>query len=282
MQRIRQLPCPLFAERISFMPTQLQNYDTSQDALTIFFDEQKEQNSIEEWMADLFDEGQAVYLRNSQMDGLALFSHIQGLIREGEALFSRSRRMLFCYYLPLEDLTEQWVNDFFTRAEEFKKYVPINNSFDQHYMICFSLATNFIPAEKHNELARLLVRLGMENTIISHQIYLLRIAGFQEYTSQEHAMVQLIHLLSRADYHKIRQTKAGNTVRMIDYADYYEDRAIKCDTRIKEIDAWEAGANDPGLAGILGMIKNITNPAVEKLQSASREFRKKRDRKSVV
>ena len=87
------------------MSTQLQNFDTNQDALTIFFDLQSEQNMIDIWMKELFEEGQSLYL-NKEMDGNSLFAHLRDLIREGELLFPNSGRMLFCYYLPLENLTE--------------------------------------------------------------------------------------------------------------------------------------------------------------------------------
>jgi hypothetical protein len=258
------------------MSTQLQNFDTNQDALTIFFDLQSEQNMIDIWMKELFEEGQSLYL-NEEMDGNSLFAHLRDLIREGELLFPNSGRMLFCYYLPLENLTEEWINDFFERAESLQKAVEVNNSFDQHHMICLSRATyENISDERREELAKLIIRLAKEKPLVSHQVYLLRISGFQEYTSQEHAMVQLLHMLSRRDYHKLRQqVKAGTTIKMFDYVDYYEDRAANCVEKIKKIDEWENQAVDPKMAKTIVMIRDTNNPSIEALQNASREFRKK-------
>ncbi len=256
------------------MSTQLQNYSKTQDALTLFFDLQTEKNSIKLWMNELFDEGQALYL-TEKMDGVTLFNHLQKLLNDGEALLPMNSRILFCYYLPLEDLTEEWIMDFFERAETFKKFVPLENSFNQHYIICLSCATNHIPEDKHEELARLMLRLGKENPIVSHQIYLIRVAGFQEYTNQEHALVQMLHMLSREDYHKIRQPKAGSAIRMLDYADYYEDRALRCDEKIREINYWENQSNDHGLANTYKIINQVKDPAIDTLRNSSREFRKK-------
>ena len=259
------------------MPTNLDNFNTSQDALTIVFNEQPEQNMIESWIDSLFEEGQYLYFDRGEFSGNGkdLFKYLQKQIRDGEALMPDSQRMLMCYYMPLEELTEEWVDTYFERAREMRKYVQVSNSFDQHYMLCFSLRVNMLDEEDYDRIADLLLRLGTQDRMISQQIYLLRVSGFQEFTSQEHAMVQLLHLLSRKDYHKIQPQRYATVIRMLDYLDYYEDRARNCSDMIEKLSAWDTGANDPDLAGVISSIKMNLQPAAVLLHEAGRTFRRK-------
>ncbi len=259
------------------MPTNLDNFNTSQDALTVFFNEQPEQNMTESWISSLFEDGQYLYFDRGEFsgNGKELFKYLQKQIRDGEALMPDSQRMLMCYYMPIEELTEEWVDTYFERAREMRKYVQVANPFDQHYMLCFSLRVNMLDEEDFDRIAAQLLRLGTQDRMISQQIYLLRVSGFQEFTSQEHAMVQLLHLLSRQDYHKIQAQRYATAIRMFDYLDYYEDRARNCSEMLAKLSAWDSGANDPDLSGAISSIKMNLQPAVVLLREAGRTFRRK-------
>ena len=259
------------------MPTNLDNFNTSQDALTVFFNEQPEQNMTESWISSLFEDGQYLYFDRGEFSGNGkdLFKYLQKQIRDGEALMPDSQRMLMCYYMPIEELTEEWVDTYFERAREMRKYVQVANPFDQHYMLCFSLRVNMLDEEDFDRIAAQLLRLGTQDRMISQQIYLLRVSGFQEFTSQEHAMVQLLHLLSRQDYHKIQAQRYATAIRMFDYLDYYEDRARNCSEMLAKLSAWDSGANDPDLSGAISSIKMNLQPAVVLLREAGRTFRRK-------
>ena len=123
----------------SAMPTNLENFNTSQDALTIVFNEQPGQNMIESWIGSLFEEGQYLYFDRGEFSGNGkdLFKYLQKQIRDGEALMPDSQRMLMCYYMPLEELTEEWVDTYFERAREMRKYVQVSKRIMTELPICF-------------------------------------------------------------------------------------------------------------------------------------------------
>ena len=259
------------------MSTQLEYFDTSQDALTLVFNEQPEQNLIESWMNTLFEEGQYLYFDRGGFSGSGrdLFNYLLARTKVGEALMPSSQRLLICYYLPLEELTEEWVDSYFERAKEMAKYVQINSPFDQHYMLCFNYRVNTLDPGEYSRIAKLLIRLGTEERLISRQIYLLRIAGFQEYAEQEHALVQFLHMLSRKDYHKTLTQRYGTSIRMFDYADYYEDRARNCSEQIRILTEWKNTPGDPGQTELLGAVNRQLQPAIAALRDAGRIFRRK-------
>ena len=262
------------------MATQLVEYNTQQDAVTVFFNEQNEPNLIRSFMESLFVENQQYLFFDKKQfsgDGEQLF---QTLIHAEEArdiIVPTSERLLFCYYLPLEELTDEWIDRYFEKVDVLNERAPIDSLFNHHYLLCFNYRVGNIKKEEEKErIARLLVRLGTEKKLLSQQIYLIRVDGFKGFESQERALVQLLHLLSRKDYHKIRSNNnAEKSLRMLGYTDYYEGRAIRCREELGRIDNWRNEVTDPGLSRLVGTVKSVLAPAVDDLREAGRIFRKK-------
>ena len=153
------------------MATQLVEYNTQQDAVTVFFNEQNEPNLIRSFMESLFVENQQYLFFDKKQfsgDGEQLF---QTLIHAEEArdiIVPTSERLLFCYYLPLEELTDEWIDRYFEKVDVLNERAPIDSLFNHHYLLCFNYRVGNIKKEEEKErIARLLVRLGTEKKLLS-------------------------------------------------------------------------------------------------------------------
>ncbi|MDO4322287.1 MAG: hypothetical protein Q4C61_07140 [Lachnospiraceae bacterium] len=260
------------------MPTLLNNLDTQPDALVVFIDNQirRQENTASEWMEKLFDSQQYLYLRENDMTGEELFKRIREEIYECNVILPDSQRMVFCYYLELRDLTQEWVDCFFERARELQRLLSIDNMFTHHHMICLSYENVNPLAEEKSRIIGLLQQLAQSGPSISHVIYMLHVTGFETLDSQEHGMVQLLHLVSRRDYFRVAKPMGNKTyLKMLCYADYYEDRAAACQQRIKELSGWLTQENDPELSRLLGTVKLSLNAPVQELRKAISAFRRR-------
>ncbi len=259
------------------MPTELRNYSTSQDATMIFFDMVRDSESFEVYLSDLFDEGQYIYQRGAGMGGQELFHFLSEKLANGDLMPVPSGRILCCFHMMLQDLTDEWVDRFFEKAYELRRFAPLTNLFDQHYMILLRNSAGFIQddAEK-TRINRLLIRLGTESPDVSHQVYLMRTAGFgADFMSQEKAVAYMLHLLTRQAYSSVIPLKYGIPLRMLDSGDYYAARAENCHQNIEAIDSWQNSETDPGLAQLIDLIRVPIQGSGGKMEDELRAFRRR-------
>ena len=259
------------------MPTELKDFDLGQDAITIFADCVNDETTISHYLENFYEEGQYTYLKE-YLGGKDLFEWIEEKINNAELLHTTNNRMVIGYYAELQTLTEDWIASFFLKAAELTRFVPLNYAFDQHYVLCFRYRAGYITdQDEQQRLNRLLVRLTIEHPEISHQVYLLRVAGLgADFMSQEKAIVNLLHMLSRKDYRFASTPGVGqNYLRMIDCIDYYTARAQNCRARIEEVDDWQKKAVDSGLVALQDQIRIRIHSATAELGNAVRGFRRR-------
>ena len=233
------------------MPTRLDALNNAQGAVTVFFDELKAEDIIEAQMKEVYaDPRQYLYLKTVPESGKEFVRSLKDKRQAGDLAVPRGERMVFCHYLELRDLTEEWIDAFFERAYDFRKSMStITTTFDQHYIFCFRYEVNTLEEDLKERAENLLKRLATGNEMISRQIYLLRIQGLNTYDNQEKGLVQMLHLISRTSYAvTLRGINAYKTyINMINYADYFENRVKSRQEQIKKIDAWMTETSDPDL-----------------------------------
>ena len=234
------------------MPTRLDSLENTQGAVTVFFDEQTEENIIEAQMREVYaNSRQYLYLKKLPGSGKEFVQFLKKQRQAGDLSVPRGERIVFCHYLELRNLTEEWIDAFFERAYDFRKSMGMNTTtFEQHYIFCFRYEVNTLEEEEEKERAEgLLKKLVEGNEMISRQIYLLRIQGLDTYDNQEKGLVQMLHLISRISYAvTLKAINAYKTyINMISYADYFENRVKSRQEQIKKIDAWMSEISDPDL-----------------------------------
>ena len=261
------------------MATSLNNFNTQQDAVMVFLDGVMPGNgvSIEAYIRDAFAEGEFIYEKDISVGGQQLFDILRTKFQSGEIIPMTNNRIVVGIYMELKDLTEEWIDGFFKKAEELRLFVPLNSIFDQHYVIALRCSAGEIRAPGEQErISGLVAKLGKEHPEVSHQVYLLRTAGFAaEFSSQEKAVVQLLHLLTRRDYYSAQAISTRRSLRLIDSADYYTARAENCNRIIHEIDQWHDGATDPDMAQLIAQIRIQMQSASGALQNLVRDFRRR-------
>ncbi len=258
------------------MPTQTTNFDAQQGALTIFYDQTEAENSLQVYMKRVFPLQQYVYKKTQQLpDGKGLIQNIQQVLESYEVILPPQNRFVFCYYIDLKDLTDEWVDAYFERAETLKKAQPVTSMMDQHHVVCLRYKVNSIESEEEKQaVIRRIIRLYTENDSISKQIFYLRTTAFQSFDAQENGLINALFLLSRAD-RGIVASQLGNyhdRLRMLEYADFYEGRTANCDREIDAIMDWLQNPNDAELSRAAELGNQILASAVRSFYDRSRNF----------
>ena len=267
-----------------------QNLNMSQDALTIFFDlrvnHSSHTNSEDSSMADsqedikrllekLFSEGESLYANETKlMTGRELLNFISPKVNQGEVIIPTSRKMVFCYYMYLEQLSDEWIDQFFEAEEEYWYSNQAANYSDYQYVIALGFRANTIQEgqrSKYTQLLRLLAGEKNHNGILNRQVFLLRISGFDDYSNQEHALIQRLYLMSRKTT-VLSGEAAASGIHMLNYMDYYENRASECFDGIAKIRKWIEIPVDPGLQEFSEQLNALANSVSNQLEDIRRRF----------
>ena len=262
------------------MPTNLKEFNEQQDALVIFLNYQCDNRKeiIESYLKDCFEDFSTEYMLLDCLDkeycnitGKDLFQLIRKKVDQLEINLPDSQRLIFCSYMPVENLNEEQYTIINNRVMELAKLLP---GVSQQHMFCFSYENISPLDEKKDEVVDVLKKLGKEfPPKISHSEYLLYAAGFQTLDMQEHGLARLLHVLSRKDYLKaVRPIYGANYLKMLQYADYYKDRAGFCQREIDKIKAWNTQEKDPDRNQFYVKIRAVVQPVLEKFRIRKNSF----------
>lgn len=126
------------------MPTNLNEFNEQQDALVIFLNYQCENRKeiIESYLKDCFEDFSTEYLLLDCLDkeycnitGKDLFQLIRKKVDQLEINLPDSQRLIFCSYMPVENLNEEQYTIINNRVMELAKLLP---GVSQQHMFCFS------------------------------------------------------------------------------------------------------------------------------------------------
>lgn len=262
------------------MSTTLNEFNEQQDALVIFLNYQsdKRKEIVESYLKDCFEDFSTEYLLLDCLDkeycsitGKELFQLIHQKVDQLEINLPDSQRLIFCSYMPLEELDEEQYRNINDRVKDLAKLLP---GVSQQHIFCFSYE-NIKPLEqKKEEIIRNLQNFGKEFPMgISYSEYLLYAAGFEALDMQEHGLARLLHVLSRKDYlNAVKPTYGANYLKMLRYTDYYEDRAGFCQREIDKIKAWNQQEKDPDRNQFYVKTRAAIHPVLEEFRRRKNSF----------
>lgn len=268
----------------------LQNLNTVQDALTIFFDQRASlsshtdsegvgmevlQKNTKSYLGKMFSEGECLYVDQTEMmSGRELLDFTSPKVRLGEVVIPASRKLVFCYYLYLAQLSEEWVEKFFEAETEYWKFNQAANYSDYQYIIALCFRANTILEEqrsKYTQILRLLAEKNNHNGILNRQVILLRVSGYDDYSKQEQALILRLYLMSRRN--SVHWGGTGDSgIHMLNYMDYYENRASECLERIEEIKNWIEVPVDPDFNDLSEQLNGISNSVFNQLEDIRKRF----------
>lgn len=260
------------------MPTQLRDFSSRQEALTVFMDYRsvKEENPLHQMIKEQFKPMQAIYMSGSMCDetGVQLYQFIRQKVQNYEAV-KPTDRIVFCHYLRLNDLTEEWFAAWQERVSSFQERLSVANAFDQFHVVCLCYESSEYPiGEQRGKIAGLLKRLTVEIPDIAHVTYLLYTNGFETLTRQEQGLVQLLYLLSRENITGVLNNPMQNRtwIKMLNYADYSEKMAEIWSRKIQGLHQWMLEEGDPGRLYFLDAVRVPLQHLAQSLCDAEMEF----------
>lgn len=266
-------------QRGGFMATEALHFNSNQGALTVVYDligkESKEPSSIVTYMEKVFPSQEYIYKQVDEVpDCDTMIEEILNRKENMDIILPANNRMVFCYYIDLEDLTKEWIDLYYRRADELRLKQPVSNLTDQHHIVCFRFKVAVMGKEEIQNKAALLVDLATRDLTVSKELFMLRTTALERFENQENGLVETLYLQSRVnntDY--INAMYVGNNaLRMVVYEDYYENRNAKCIEGINEIDEWLKTPIDPDFTRLKDNIKEVVIKALSDLRSITRNF----------
>lgn len=248
--------------------------DSTYGALTILYDELSEADTepscMQDFLSDSFPEDQYLY-RNVKTvpDEKELIADLRESNDNLDISFPVAMRFVFCYYLELKNLTEEKVNEFFRRADAFRALQPVGMTADQHYVICFRYQVHTLSAEEKNRVCPLLIRLMIEDPIVSREVYLFPAMALQTFESQEKGLARLLYQESRMN----RQLAGGSWLKTITYDDFYADRVKRCKAELDLIASYLNDKADSDLTALKAKADEIYKEARNDYRASLGKFR---------
>ena len=258
------------------------DYSMMQDRLTIIYDEIGG-ISFEKRLRELYkDESQYVYLKDERFDSRDLYLWLIEKRNRGEIILPQSRKIVYCHYLSLTQLTEKWVDCFFQEAEKMIENISYNSSSDQFHMIYFRVKSSSFHGDQDDEVAKMLIKLCTLNINIHRKIYLVweQEPSESQVRKQEHAIVQMLHMCSRKGHLNLKPIGCQNNKKglfALKYSDYSEEQYKEYLGELAVINHWLYDEEDPGLKKLTKALSKNSRPLIDELLSVERRFISNRD-----
>lgn len=107
--------------------------DETYDALLVVMDDRSQGKTeyFHKKLQETFDRRKYIYYQNSDSSEDELWSDIEQKLETEEIILPVSQRVIFCNYIDLADVNEEWLQCFRNRMRVFKN--------EEWYMICHSI-----------------------------------------------------------------------------------------------------------------------------------------------
>ena len=259
--------------------TDTHSFNSEQGALTIFYDQinkdAEEPSSIGMFMEKVFPPQQFIYEQRDKLpDCNTMVKDIMERRDRMDIILPASKRMTFCYYIDLKDLTKEWIDEYYQRAEELRLKQPINNTTDQHHVVCFRTKVADLDPDTVKKQSTLLIDLATRNKEISKEVFMLRAPAMEKFDAQENGLVECLYLQSREANTMYINAMYLTTapLRTVTYEDYYEDRMTTCNKHVEEIDKWLGTYDDPNLEKLKEAVKTTSLKSLADYHSITNGF----------
>ena len=261
------------------MPTEIHPFISTQGALTLFFDlinkEAREPSSIITYMEKVFPSQQFIYDQVAKLPTCdAILDEIMTSRENMDIILPSSKRMVFCFYIDLKDLSEDFVDQFYQNAMELKKRQPPNHNTDQHYVVCFRFKVAEMEPGIVEEKANLISEIVNRDYSVSKEVFMLRTTALESFENQERGLVESLFLQSRDNNMDYMAAVSANrsALRRVVYEDYYMNRNVMCQEAIASIDEWLYVPSDKGLIRLKDSIQVEVLKALTEMRTITRSF----------
>lgn len=249
---------------------------TAYDALVIVLDERENRDIsfFKEEMRHMFEKRKVIYYEKCEMGAKELYQDVSQKIERGEVIFPASQRIVFCNYLDLNDLDEEWLKKYRERMKYFKNMVMASPT--QHYHFTFFRYRTSRPlGEKKEEIFRVLNQFWeTEHQHTRHTEFLVCTTGLgSTLKSQEKGIVRLLRILSGSDYGKVfRVDDFRYGLYVLNENEYYENAARICAEELGVVQRWLQIKRDVGLNRFFNGIMENVLVQMAKYQKEMKQF----------
>lgn len=186
-------------------------------------------------------------------------------------------KLVFCFYLPLEDLTDEWMELYRRFPEDMDIYHPAKDGARHCYVTVLQYRIEQMLKEKKADVAERLQGFGADDMNFFHTQYLLYVPMTDTPDSQEQGIVQLLWLWSRKEGQQVAAsftTDAMRQLRVINYADYQESEDEECKSQIARLKSLLEEEADPNLNILSSRIVSLAQQLTKKVEDAIGRFEK--------
>lgn len=259
------------------MATERVNFDVTQDAVLIFVNDSLSMN--EEEAGNLLEQifhGAKEYL---YLDGASIQSGgmLVNKIAQERNMYQisipTSNRLVVCFWLDLVQLTDEWFGRYQNIVESIQKFLPVQGYGQHNFITCFTYEVGTSLIDKAS--IEILKHFADSNMAFSHMQYLLYKPMLGKLDQQKTAMLQLLHMWTRADYQRILDPSDlmnMKSLRIVNCADYQEKAAEECQNKIRLLEEWLSQNADPQLEKFLRTVLAEAEKQSAKLDRALDHF----------
>ena len=256
--------------------------DETYDALLVVMDDRSRGKTdyFHKKLQETFDKRKYIYYENSNSSEEELWNDIEQKLDTEEIILPVSQRVIFCNYIDIADVDEEWFQSFQRRMEVFKARGMVHDM-SQHYHLNFFRyqARKILGEEKQREVFQVLLKLwNIEYQYMRHSEFLIYAGGLRPNImeqEQEKGILRFLELLSIRDYNKtINVEQFRQSLFVLGETEYYERHAQKCEEELKKLDSWSRHAKDENLNDFASGLNSIVSECTRKLQERMQIFQK--------
>lgn len=260
------------------MATTLENFNIEQDALTIFYDFTADSEKYSEMLDNAFQQGEYLYINNQDPDSRFLYDKINKMTASGELNPFSCRRIIICCVMNLDFLSEDWIDKLLSGEKDLRRFIPMDSYTDHYYMIFLRFSVGALESiSDQSRASKLIIKLGNagKNIPISCQIYMMRNTVFDNNCrSHDRAMIQMLHLLSRKDYHLVLSPQRYPCLRSLHSIEYYSALVEKTNSELASLERWLTTEMDPSNEKLISMAKAELETTVMNFRKVEQSFRR--------
>lgn len=259
------------------MPTERISFDVAQDALLIFINDSHSTKEAEmtDQLEQLFHGAKEyLYLDGTSVEsGAVLANIIAGERNDYRISLPASNRLVVCFWLDVDQMTEAWFARYQKIAEEIQRLLPVQGHGQHCYITCLTYEVGAPLSEKTP--VQVLQKFADPGLLFSHRQYLLYKPMLESLDRQKAAMAQLLHMWTRKDYQKILDPSDlldMKSLCIVSSADYQEAEAERCQKKIEALKDWLEQETDPDLENLLRTAMTEAGRQSAKLEKAVEYF----------
>lgn len=250
------------------------------DALLVILDERNVKNDsfFKKELEQAFDLKKYVYYQNASLNADELWRDLEQKITDEDVILPGSERIVFCTYMDICDLNQEWLECFRERMAVFKTRGMAQDRLQHYYLTFFRYDTKHpLGRDKISDVPRLLNELWNPACQSMHHSEFLMYAGGLggNLNAQEKGMIRFLELLSTKDYSKaITIGNFTEALFVLSETEYYEKNAKNCREKIDQIEKWLNQENDPNLDSFVQSIIMKVSEWMNRYQEEMRQFQK--------